>query len=37
MGGGRGAGDVAAHRLAAHPAGWIKGEVALVGVAGLLL
>ena len=37
VGGGGGAGDVAAHRLAAHPGGRIKGEEAIVGIAGLLL
>ena len=36
VGGGGGAGDVAAHRLAAHPGGRIEGEEAVVGVAGLL-
>ena len=36
VGGGRGAGHVAAHLLAAHPGGRIKGEEAIYGIAGLL-
>ena len=37
MGGGRGAGDVAAHRLAAHPGRRIKREEAVLGIARLFL
>ena len=36
VGGGRGAGHVAAHLLAAHPGGRIKGEEAIYGIAWLL-
>ena len=37
MGGGGGAGEVTAHRLATHPGLRIKGKEAILGVAGLLL